>query len=129
MKQTVTVTRLERLARQILLARSDANIDFDDLRRLLHALGFVERMRGGHHVFVKESIAELVNLQPEGRHAKGFKSEKPLGPIRRRIHDGARSIDQISGHACCHARERDAQMTVAERVDNARISWRGTDDG
>ena len=66
------MTRVDKLARQILFARTDANIDFDDVRKLLLLLGFVERVRGSHHIFAKEGVEELLNLQRDGRHAKPY---------------------------------------------------------
>lgn len=54
---------------RILLGESDANIDFDDLRRMLLWLGFDERVRGSHHIFRKQGVRELVNLQKEGNKA------------------------------------------------------------
>ncbi|MCH8151595.1 MAG: type II toxin-antitoxin system HicA family toxin [Planctomycetes bacterium] len=48
----------------ILSAKSDANIRFDDLRRLLSRLGFEERIRGDHHIFMRLGIVEIINLQP-----------------------------------------------------------------
>ena len=57
---------------RILGGRSDANIRFDDLRGLLRNLGFTERIRGSHHVFRKEGVAERINLQRDGGHAKPY---------------------------------------------------------
>ncbi len=48
----------------ILSARSDATIRFDDLRRLLSRLDFKERIKGDHHVFTRNGIVEIINLQP-----------------------------------------------------------------
>ncbi len=48
----------------ILSARSDANIRFDDLRRLLSRLDFQERIKGDHHIFTRHGIVEIINLQP-----------------------------------------------------------------
>ena len=42
-----------RLLRRILDGRSDANIRFDELRRLMYWLGFSERIRGSHHIYRK----------------------------------------------------------------------------
>ena len=56
--------------RTILSGRSDANIRFDELRALLRRLGFEERVRGSHHLFDKDGIVEIVNLQSRGGHAK-----------------------------------------------------------
>ena len=62
----------DNLALRILGGRSDANIRFDDLRRLLMQLGFVERRRGSHHIFRKEGVRERINLQRDGSHAKPY---------------------------------------------------------
>ena len=66
------MTRADKLAREVLFARSDANVDFDDVRKLLLSLGFTERVRGSHHIFAKDGVEELLNLQRDGRHAKPY---------------------------------------------------------
>lgn len=55
----------EKLLAQLLSARSDANIRFDDLCRVLAALGFDERVKGSHHIFTKDGVEEILNLQPK----------------------------------------------------------------
>ena len=64
--------RDDNLRRRILSGRSDANIRFNDLRRFLLRLGFVERVRGSHHIFRKEGVRERINLQRDGSHAKPY---------------------------------------------------------
>jgi hypothetical protein len=54
--------RYEKLLDQILRGTSDANIRFDELCNLLRRLGFEERSRGSHHVFVMKGVEELINL-------------------------------------------------------------------
>ena len=66
------MNRPKRLVETILRGRSDANIRFDDLRSLMRYLGFEERVRGGHHLFDKEGVVELVNLQSRGGQAKPY---------------------------------------------------------
>ncbi|MGO9017984.1 MAG: type II toxin-antitoxin system HicA family toxin [Syntrophobacteraceae bacterium] len=40
---------------------------------LLRNLGFQERIRGSHHIFTKEGVEEILNLQPkEGGRAKPY---------------------------------------------------------
>ena len=56
--------------RRILSGTSDANVRFNDLRRLLTRLGFSERVRGSHHIFYRDDIPDIINIQPEGSHAK-----------------------------------------------------------
>jgi hypothetical protein len=62
----------DRLLRQILRGTSDANISFDELRRLLRRLGFEERIRGSHHIFRKPGIEEKLNLQRDDGKAKVY---------------------------------------------------------
>ena len=52
--------------------RVDARVPFDGLRRLLGRLGFDERIRGGHHIFTRAGVEEILNLQPKGRDAKAY---------------------------------------------------------
>ena len=63
---------LERIRERILLGSSDANINFNDLRRLLVELGFDERIKGSHHIFAATGIKEIVNIQPRGSKAKAY---------------------------------------------------------
>ena len=62
--------RYEQLLVRISAARSDANIEFNDLRNLPLHLGFEERTRGSHHLFRKAGIPERVNIQRDGHLAK-----------------------------------------------------------
>ena len=57
---------------RVLRGTSDSSIPFDALRQLLRRLGFEERIRGSHHIFTKEGVAEILNLQPRGRDAKPY---------------------------------------------------------
>ena len=57
---------------RVLRGTSDANIPFDGLCQLLRRLGFAERIRGSHHIFTKEGVEEILNLQPQGRQAKPY---------------------------------------------------------
>lgn len=62
----------QRLFRRILRGQSDANISFSELRTLLMALGFVERIRGSHHIFRRPGIDERINIQRDGSNAKPY---------------------------------------------------------
>ncbi len=66
------MSRRTRLRQRILEGRSDANIRFDELCALLLRLGFVERVRGSHHIFRKEGVTERLNLQRDGSNAKPY---------------------------------------------------------
>jgi hypothetical protein len=66
------VSRPAKTLEQVLRGTADANIAFADLCGLLRHLGFDERIRGSHHIFTREDIAEILNLQPNGSKAKPY---------------------------------------------------------
>lgn len=66
------MNRNDELRERILSGRADANIRFEGLRHFLLRLGFVERVRGSHHIFRKEDVHERVNLQRDGSNAKPY---------------------------------------------------------
>ncbi len=49
---------------KVLSGLADRNIRFQDLKKLLNDLGFSVRIKGDHHVFYREGIEEIINLQP-----------------------------------------------------------------
>jgi hypothetical protein len=49
---------------KILTGISDKNIRFDELRTVLTKLGFNERVKGGHYIFTKDGVIEIINIQP-----------------------------------------------------------------
>lgn len=61
-----------KLLERILHGGSDANIPFTQMCQLLKKFGFDERIRGSHHIFSKDGIEEIVNLQPKGSKAKPY---------------------------------------------------------
>lgn len=66
------MSKKQRLFRQILGGQADANISFDGLCRLLTDLGFRDRTKGSHRIFVKDGVEEIINLQPRGGKAKPY---------------------------------------------------------
>jgi predicted RNA binding protein YcfA (HicA-like mRNA interferase family) len=66
------VSQPDKLLAKILLGNSDANIPFAQLCQLLRRLGFEERIRGSHHIFAKDGVEEILNLQPKGSQAKVY---------------------------------------------------------
>lgn len=68
--------KYDKLLLKILSGTSDANVSFDDLRQLLLRLGFDERIRGGHHIFTKDGVEEILNLQPRGSQAKPYQAKQ-----------------------------------------------------
>jgi len=64
--------RAQKTLERLLRGQSDANVEFVDLTALLQALGFEERVRGSHHIFMRRDVQELVNLQQDGSKAKVY---------------------------------------------------------
>jgi len=64
--------KYSKLRKKILSGGSDANIEFSALCQLLRRLGFDERIKGDHHIFTRNSVDEIVNLQPKGSKAKAY---------------------------------------------------------
>jgi len=77
------MTVYSKVLQRVLSGRADANIRFDDLRNLLARLGFQERSRGSHHIFVKEGVEHLINLQREGHMAKPYQVRQIRAVITR----------------------------------------------
>jgi len=75
--------KLDKLHQKIMLAQSDANVAFSDLCSLLLALGFRERVRGGHHVFTRDDVIERINLQKDGNKAKPYQVKQVRNILQR----------------------------------------------
>ena len=66
------MSKYEKILQQILNGLSDNNINFKDLRFLLLNLEFHEKVKGSHHIFYKDGIEEILNIQPKGNKAKAY---------------------------------------------------------
>ncbi len=64
--------KYSKLREKILAGGADANIEFVELCKLLGRLGFEERVKGDHHIFTRDGVAEIINLQPKGTKAKPY---------------------------------------------------------
>ena len=62
----------EKLLNKILQGTSDKNILFIDICNLLKSLGFSERIKGDHHIFTRDGVEEILNLQPKQSKAKPY---------------------------------------------------------
>ena len=63
---------VDKLLDQILRGNSDANIPFSGMCRLLSKLDFDERVKGSHHIFSREGVPEILNLQASGAKCKPY---------------------------------------------------------
>lgn len=66
------MSKIKKIREKLLLGDADSNFDFDDLRRLLQAMGFSERIKGSHHIFAKVDVEEIINIQPVKSKAKAY---------------------------------------------------------
>lgn len=64
--------KYEKLLLEILRGKSDANIEFDELRQMLRRLGFEERIRSSHHAFRRDGVEEKINLQRDKGKARVY---------------------------------------------------------
>ena len=55
---------LPKVLQAILSGSSDANFRFGSITRLLKSMGFREHIRGDHHIFTRDGVEEIINLQP-----------------------------------------------------------------
>ena len=77
------MSRTRKLLRRIIEGQSDAGIPFDRLCNLLRGLGFEERIRGGHHIFTRADVVEILNLQPQGGLAKRYQIKQVMEVVMR----------------------------------------------
>lgn len=61
-----------KLLARILSGTSDKNLAFADLRAVLLRCRFIERIKGGHHIFHRDGVAEILNLQDKNGQAKPY---------------------------------------------------------
>ncbi|MCI0412379.1 type II toxin-antitoxin system HicA family toxin [bacterium] len=62
----------KRVLDQVLRGTADSNIRFADLCSMLKKLKFQERIKGSHHIFTKDGVEEIINLQPKRNKAKPY---------------------------------------------------------
>jgi len=75
------VGKYEKILTKVLKGQSDKNIGFDDLRTLLLNLNFEERIKGSHHIFTKEKVEEILNIQSKIGKAKPYQVKQARNVI------------------------------------------------
>jgi predicted RNA binding protein YcfA (HicA-like mRNA interferase family) len=66
------MTQFQKLISKILSGTNDKNIRFSELCNVLIKIGFQQRVKGDHHIFYKEGIEEIINIQPKKNMAKPY---------------------------------------------------------
>ncbi len=78
------VGRRGKLYDRIVGGNSDANIQFEQTRSLLEHLGFDERTKGSHHIFTKEGVMELIDIQEvEGGKCKPYQVKQMRAVLKK----------------------------------------------
>jgi HicA toxin of bacterial toxin-antitoxin, len=75
------MSKHEKLLEKILLGTSDASIPFEGLCQMLTRLGFQCRIKGSHHIFRRNDVTEILNLQPRGSNAKPYQVKQVRNAI------------------------------------------------
>ena len=70
-KETV-MSKYEKILFNVLRGAADQNIPFKELCSLLEHYGFQKRIKGSHHIYFREDIEEILNLQPKDSLAKAY---------------------------------------------------------
>lgn len=67
------MSQIEKLIVKIVSAYSDHSVSFNELCKILKYFEFNVRIKGSHHIFYKEGIKEIINIQslPDGK-AKAY---------------------------------------------------------
>jgi len=66
------MSKHEKTLLKIISGFSDKNISFSELCSMLKYLGFEERIKGSHHIFSRNGIEEILNIQPKKSKAKPY---------------------------------------------------------
>ncbi len=77
------MSKYKKLLMRILSGTADSNISFSDLCEMMRRLGFDERIRGSHHIFTREGVAEILNFQPKAGRAKPYQVRQTRNLITR----------------------------------------------
>ena len=66
------MSKYEKLLIKLLSGTYDSNVSFKDLCWLLMQLGFDERIKGSHHIYTRDGVEEIINIQSKGNKAKPY---------------------------------------------------------
>ena len=75
------MSKVDKVLQRVLRGTSDHNIAFADLCYLLDSFGFEERIKGDHHIFTRDDIREIINIQPKGNLSKNYQVKQVRGII------------------------------------------------
>ena len=76
------MTKHEKFLNRLMSGQADSDIAFDDLCALLKRFGFQVRVHGDHHIFTKDGMVEIINLQPANAKAKPYQVKQVRNMLR-----------------------------------------------
>lgn len=89
------MTRFAKLLDRLLSGDADRAYAFDDLCTVLFGLGFTRRVHGSHHIFTRDGIRDILNLQPRrGGEAKPYQVRQVRDVVVRYGLSIQRSLDE-----------------------------------
>ena len=77
------MSKKDKLWLSVMSGKQDKNILFTDLCILLDTIEFEWRINGSHHVYYRENIPEILNLQPNGNLAKPYQVKQVRALIKK----------------------------------------------
>ena len=66
------MSQYKKLLLSVFSGAKDQDISFSDLQLVLERLGFQSRIKGGHFIYTKDGIEEIINIQPKNGKAKPY---------------------------------------------------------
>ena len=73
----------QKFLKRLMGGAADADISFSELCAFKNRLGFDERISSSHHIFTKEGVEEILNLQPKGAQVKPYQVKQVRNIIRK----------------------------------------------
>ena len=66
------MSKFDKLILKLLSGNADKNFEFADLILILERFDFTSRIKGSHHIFYKQGVEEIINLQLQNKKAKAY---------------------------------------------------------
>lgn len=57
------MSKSDKTYEKVMSGTANANVSFGDLCNLMIKLGFTERVKASHYIYIKQGVPDIVNLQ------------------------------------------------------------------
>ncbi len=75
--------KLRKFFDRLMKGQNDSDLSFEELCGLLLRLDFNVRIKGDHHIFSRNDVVEIINLQPNGAKAKPYQAKQVRNIIKK----------------------------------------------